>query len=54
MLGLYCKSPSKKTAKTMKKIFKKKIYFQPTDPNFFIDDMKPEPQVFFTPYKQKM
>jgi hypothetical protein len=45
-VGMSCKSPSKKPPKTMKKLFKKKIYFQPTDPNFFTIK-KPEPQVFF-------
>jgi hypothetical protein len=30
----------------MKK-YSKKNYFRPTDPNFFANEMKPEPQVFF-------
>jgi hypothetical protein len=41
--GLYYKSPSKKTAKTMKKIFKN--LFPTYRPQFF-HDMKLEPQVF--------
>ena len=34
-VGTLLQIAQQKTAKTMKKIFKKKIYFQPTDPNFF-------------------
>jgi hypothetical protein len=34
-VGTLLQIAQQKTAKTMKKIFKKKIYFRPTDPNFF-------------------
>jgi hypothetical protein len=34
-IGTLLQITQQKTAKTMKKIFKKKIYFRPTDPNFF-------------------
>jgi hypothetical protein len=50
MSGLYCKSPSKKKTKTMKKIFK--IEFFPTYRPELFHDMKPEPQVLFlTPWE---
>jgi hypothetical protein len=34
-VGTLLQIAQQKTAKTMKKVFKKNIYFRPTDPNFF-------------------
>jgi hypothetical protein len=47
-VGTLLQIAQQKTAKTMKKIFKKKIYFRPTDPNFFTI-WNPNHRYFFYP-----
>jgi hypothetical protein len=48
-VGTLLQIAQQKNAKTMKQIFKKKIYFRPTDPNFFTIWNRNHRYFFFTP-----